>query len=73
MHLKTALMKLRNFGKLDFKKFHPSGNLANKLKTASDIMLKKKEDITGENIEDRRYKYINEKWMNEWMIKEECI
>ena len=31
-----------------------------------DIMLKKKEDITGENIEDRRYKYINEKWMNEW-------
>ena len=39
--LSIALMKLRNFGKLDFKKFHPSGNLANKLKTASDIMLKK--------------------------------
>ena len=35
-----ALMK-KNFGKLDFKKFHPAGNLGNKLKTASDIMLTK--------------------------------
>ena len=39
--LSIALMKLKNFGKLDFKKFHPSGNLANKLKTASDLMLTK--------------------------------
>ncbi|MDC0460918.1 KpsF/GutQ family sugar-phosphate isomerase [Candidatus Pelagibacter sp.] len=37
--LAISLMKLKNFGKLDFKKFHPAGNLANKLKTASDIML----------------------------------
>jgi arabinose-5-phosphate isomerase len=34
-------MKRKNFGKLDFKKFHPSGNLGNKLKTAADIMLTK--------------------------------
>jgi|TARA_B100001093_G_C26824149_1_gene1013259 arabinose-5-phosphate isomerase len=39
--LSIALMKRKNFGKLDFKKFHPSGNLGNKLKTAADIMLTK--------------------------------
>ena len=39
--LSIALMKKKNFGKLDFKKFHPSGNLGNKLKTASDLMLTK--------------------------------
>jgi len=39
--LSIALMKMKNFGKLDFKKFHPAGNLANKLKTASDLMLTK--------------------------------
>ena len=40
--LSIALMKKKNFGKLDFKKFHPSGSLSNKLKTAKDIMLTKK-------------------------------
>ena len=39
--LSVALMKKKNFGKLDFKKFHPAGNLANKLKTAKDLMLTK--------------------------------
>ena len=39
--LSIALMKIKNFGKLDFKKFHPSGSLGNKLKTAKDIMLTK--------------------------------
>ncbi len=39
--LSIALMKKKKFGKLDFKKFHPAGNLGNKLKTASDLMLKK--------------------------------
>ena len=37
--ISIALMKKKKFGKLDFKKFHPAGNLAKKLKTASDIML----------------------------------
>jgi arabinose-5-phosphate isomerase len=36
-----ALMKKKKFGKLDFKKFHPAGNLGNKLKTAGEVMLKK--------------------------------
>ncbi len=40
--LAITLMKKKKFGKLDFKKFHPSGNLGNKLKTASDLMLVKK-------------------------------
>jgi len=39
--LAISLMKIKKFGKLDFKKFHPAGNLANKLKTASDLMLTK--------------------------------
>ena len=40
--LSIAVMKKKKFGKLDFKKFHPAGNLGNKLKTAGEIMLKKK-------------------------------
>ena len=39
--LSVALMKKKKFGKFDFKKFHPSGNLGNKLKTAGDLMLTK--------------------------------
>ena len=39
--LSVALMKKKNFGKLDFKKFHPSGSLGAKLKTAKDLMLTK--------------------------------
>tara|TARA_B100001063_G_C16747338_1_gene548304 strand:- start:670 stop:1635 length:966 start_codon:yes stop_codon:yes gene_type:complete len=37
--LAISVMKKKKFGKLDFKRFHPAGNLANKLKTASDLML----------------------------------
>ena len=33
-------MKHKNFGQLDFKKFHPSGSLGIKLKTVDDLMLK---------------------------------
>ena len=36
-----ALMEKKKFGKLDFKKFHPAGNLGNKLKTAGEVMLRK--------------------------------
>ena len=39
--LAIALMKKKKFSKLDFKKFHPAGNLGHKLKTAADIMLTK--------------------------------
>ena len=34
-----ACMKYKNFSKLDFKKFHPSGSLSIKLKTVEDLML----------------------------------
>ena len=36
-----TLMYHKKFGKLDFKKFHPAGNLGKKLKTVEDIMLTK--------------------------------
>ena len=34
-------MEKKKFSKFDFKKFHPSGNLGNKLKTAYDLMQTK--------------------------------
>jgi len=37
--LAIALMEIKKFSKLDFKKFHPSGNLGTQLKTASELML----------------------------------
>ena len=39
-----ACMRYNNFGRLDFKKFHPGGSLSIKLKTVSDLM------ITGKKI-----------------------
>ncbi len=42
--LAIASMNYKNFGKLDFKKFHPAGSLATKLKTVEDLM------ISGKNI-----------------------
>ena len=48
--ISIALMKKKKFGKLDFKKFHPAGNLGKKLKTAGDVMLiKKKIPFVNEN------------------------
>lgn len=39
--LAISLMDHKKFSKLDFKKFHPSGSLGNKLKTVEDLMLTK--------------------------------
>ena len=39
--LAIATMQYKKFGKLDFKKFHPAGNLGKKLKTAEDLMVTK--------------------------------
>ncbi len=50
-----ATMQFKKFGKLDFKKLHPAGTLAEKLKTVEDIMLTGKkipfvnEDMRMEN------------------------
>ncbi|OUW63942.1 MAG: arabinose-5-phosphate isomerase [Pelagibacteraceae bacterium TMED201] len=61
--LSIALMKKKKFGKFDFKKFHPSGNLGNKLKTAGDIMLvKNKIPFVNENeIMKNALKILNDK------------
>ena len=61
--LSIALMKKRKFGKLDFKKFHPSGNLGHKLKTAGDLMLiKSKIPFVYENeIMKKALKVLNKK------------
>jgi len=48
--LAITLMRKKKFGKLDFKKVHPSGSLGNKLKTAGDLMLiKNKIPFINEN------------------------
>jgi len=50
--LAISLMKQKKFEKLDFKKFHPSGNLGNQLKTVDDLMLTKKRiPFVNENID----------------------
>ena len=61
--LSIALMIKKKFGKLDFKKFHPAGNLGNKLKTAGDIMLiKNKIPFVNENeIMKNALKVLNSK------------
>ncbi len=61
--LAVALMKKKNFGKLDFKRFHPAGNLGIKLKTAGDIMLiKNKIPFVNENeIMKNALKILNSK------------
>ena len=53
--LAIASMEYKKFGKLDFKKFHPSGNLGNKLKTVEDLMIVKN-DIPFIN-QDKSIKY----------------
>ena len=48
--LAIATMKQKKFDKIDFKKFHPGGNLGKKHKTASDVMLiKNKIPFVNEN------------------------
>ena len=61
--LAIAVMKKKKFGKFDFKKFHPLGNLGNKLKTATDLMLtKNKIPFIKENFKMKKaLKIINSK------------
>jgi arabinose-5-phosphate isomerase len=69
--LSIALMKKKKFGKLDFKKFHPAGNLGNKLKTAFDLMLtKNKIPFVNENeIMKNALKTLNSKKLGFLVIK----
>ncbi len=61
--LAISLMQYKKFSKLDFKKFHPSGSLGNKLKTVEDLMLtRQKIPFINENKTiDNGLKIINEK------------
>jgi len=56
-------MKKKKFGRLDFKKFHPAGNLGKKLKTAGDVMLtgNKIPFINENEIMKKALKVLNEK------------
>tara|TARA_Y100000816_G_C26068818_1_gene561939 strand:+ start:463 stop:1443 length:981 start_codon:yes stop_codon:yes gene_type:complete len=48
--LAIACMRAKKFGKLDFKKFHPSGSLSIKLRTVEDLMISgRKLPIINEN------------------------
>ena len=61
--LAISLMHYKKFSKLDFKKFHPSGSLGNKLKTVEDLMLtKQKIPFINENKTiENGVKIINQK------------
>ena len=49
--LAIASMKFKKFGKLDFKKLHPSGSLGDQLRTVEDIMITgKKIPFVNENL-----------------------
>jgi|TARA_B110000114_G_C15080107_1_gene393628 arabinose-5-phosphate isomerase len=69
--LAIASMKYKNFGKLDFRRFHPAGSLGAKLKTVGDLMLKGKQiPFVGENIKmDFALKIISEKKLGLLVIK----
>ena len=52
--LAISAMHYKKFGKLDFKKIHPAGNLGDQLKTVEDIMLTdEKIPFVKENLEMR--------------------
>ena len=53
--LAVATMKYKKFGKLDFKKLHPSGSLGIRLKTVEDLMITgKKIPIINENLKMKK-------------------
>ncbi len=61
--LAIASMNFKRFGKLDFKKLHPSGNLGAQLKTVEDLMLVgKKIPFVNENLKMKKaLKILSEK------------
>ncbi len=61
--LAIAAMQYKKFGKIDFKKIHPSGSLGAQLKTVEDIMLTgKKIPFVSEKLEMRdALKILNKK------------
>ena len=68
-------MIAKNFGKLDFKKYHPSGSLGTKLRTVGDIMLKgNKVPFVKENISmDNALRVISKKGLGVLFIKKNNV
>jgi arabinose-5-phosphate isomerase len=66
-----SLMFQKKFGKLDFKKFHPSGNLGRKLRTVEDLMLtNNKVPFINENTTvEKAIKLINSKKLGVVIIR----
>ena len=69
--LAIATMKYKKFGKLDFKKFHPGGNLSIKLKTVEDLMIKGKKIpfVNEESLMKNAIKVLNKKNLGVLIIK----
>ena len=61
--LAISTMKLKKFGRMDFKKLHPAGSLGAQLKTVEDIMLSgSKIPFVNEDMQmSKALKIINEK------------
>ena len=69
--LAIATMKEKKFGKLDFKKYHPSGSLGSKLKTVEDLMLtgNKIPFINEKNLLQKALKIISSKKLGVLIVK----
>ena len=69
--LAISLMYQKKFNKMDFKKFHPSGNLGKKLRTVEDLMLKNRRiPFVEENSSlSRAIKIINNKKLGVAIIR----
>lgn len=67
-----ACMKYKKFGKLDFKKFHPSGSLSIKLKTVEDLMIygKKIPFVNDSMIMENALKSIEKKGFGALVIRD---
>jgi arabinose-5-phosphate isomerase len=69
--LAIASMKYKKFDKLDFKKIHPAGNLADQLKTVEDVMLiGKKIPFVNENLKMKKaFKILSNKKLGVLIIQ----
>ncbi len=69
--LAISTMKLKNFGKMDFKKLHPAGSLGAQLKTVEDIMLTgNKIPFVNENMQmSKALKILSEKKLGILIIR----
>ncbi len=69
--LAISTMKLKKFGRMDFKKLHPAGSLGAQLKTVEDIMLTgNKIPFVNENMQmNKALKVLSEKRLGILLIR----